>query len=117
MMKRVAVVDDDDATRVAMTSLLTDAGYEARALADGIELVRVVELEEIDAILLDVDMPVFDGVRVVDYLDAMTPALLTRTIVITGWPSIAARVASRVRRVLVKPIDTGALLEEIRRCV
>jgi CheY-like chemotaxis protein len=117
MTKRVTVVDDDDATRVAMTTLLTEAGYEVRALVDGIELIRIIETEEMDAILLDVDMPVFDGVRVVDYLDAMAPALLARTIVITGWPAIAARVASRVRRVLVKPIDTDALLEELRSCV
>ncbi len=111
MTQDLFLVDDDARTREAMAALLRSSGLTVTEMRDGIECVEVLNTTEPGAIILDLDMPVFDGERLVDYLDAVAPHLLPRTIIVTGSPIFVSRRTWPVRAVLLKPVDPGLLLD------
>lgn len=61
---RIFLADDSDSNREIMETLLTDAGYEVHAFADGQELLDEVEVREVDLVLVDVHMPRVGGEEV-----------------------------------------------------
>jgi CheY-like chemotaxis protein len=60
-MTRILVVDDDFNIRLALTSLLLDAGYEVAEASNGVEAFAEIRARRPDAVLLDLTMAVMDG--------------------------------------------------------
>ena len=58
----VAVVDDDAAVRVAISSLLRSAGYRCATFNSGEGFLASDRASEIDCILLDIRMPGMSGI-------------------------------------------------------
>ncbi len=58
---RVLVVDDEDAMREMLSGYLAGLGLEVATAADGEEALEAVRREAPDAVLLDLLMPVMDG--------------------------------------------------------
>jgi two-component system, chemotaxis family, chemotaxis protein CheY len=58
---RILVVEDDQATRHLLLSVLDDAGYDARWAANGKDAIDTLPEWPPDLILLDLMMPVMDG--------------------------------------------------------
>ena len=61
MSKRILVVEDTDDSRRIVRDLLTSAGYEMIEAVDGAEAVEMALREKPDLILMDIQLPVFDG--------------------------------------------------------
>src|SRR5918994_5686418 len=60
---RIVVADDDALARRVITATLRDAGFEVVAEAiDGLQAVEAVEFHQPDLVLLDVVMPLVDGI-------------------------------------------------------
>jgi FixJ family two-component response regulator len=57
----VAVVDDNDAVRHAISSLVRSAGYDCVAFGSAEGLLKFGDLCKTDCILLDIRMPGIDG--------------------------------------------------------
>lgn len=66
----ILAVDDDRIMLMILTQMLEDQGYDYLTAANGKEACEVVERERgrIDAILLDREMPLMDGIGVVKHL-------------------------------------------------
>jgi two-component system sensor histidine kinase BarA len=60
--RRVLIVDDNRVNRLAYQHLLQQAGFEASVTASGQEALDVTLHERFDLILLDVRMPIMNGV-------------------------------------------------------
>ena len=69
---RVAFVDDDPRLRSLMAEELLDEGVQPLAYSTGQELLDCLEAEKIDLILLDLTMPVMDGLTCLQYLHKRT---------------------------------------------
>jgi len=65
---RVLVVDDDDDTRRMITTLLMRAGLEITTAADGQQALEAIRTEAPDVVLLDLMMPVMDGMTFLNRL-------------------------------------------------
>ena len=64
-MTRILVIDDDAAARAALTCLLTQSGYDVLEAMNGDEgLQRLVDGEP-DVLLVDIFMPVQDGIETI----------------------------------------------------
>jgi two-component system, cell cycle response regulator DivK len=61
MSKKVLIAEDYDDTRAMMRYLLQHFGYEVLEAADGQEAVDKAKTAEPDLILMDISMPVMDG--------------------------------------------------------
>ena len=59
--KRVLIVEDDDVNRWLASRLLEQKGYIVSTLANGEAAVAAVERESFDLILMDIQLPLMDG--------------------------------------------------------
>ena len=62
-MKRILVVDDDDAIRTLLQDELTDEGYEVLVANNAQDALKRVEQEPLDLVILDIRMPGMDGLE------------------------------------------------------
>lgn len=67
---RVLCVDDDRMNRDFVASVLVDAGMHPLLATNGAEAMEVLEREKVDVLLLDVVMPVQDGMQTLKLLRA-----------------------------------------------
>ncbi len=75
MTKKVLIAEDYADTRSFMKFLIESYGYQALEAADGQEAVEAVRQEHPDLVLMDLAMPVMDGLaatRVIRGFDGMT---------------------------------------------
>ena len=112
---RLLVIDDDADIRAVVTMLFEHRGFEVDELADGIDAVNL--RKDYDVILLDLNMPVFDGERLVDYWALTDPARLERVIVLSGYSRFAGGRQLTAFATIRKPFDTQELVEVVERCL
>ncbi|ABG85676.1 response regulator [Clostridium perfringens SM101] len=60
-MKRILIIEDTDTIREELTKLLTRYGYEVLAPTDFENILEYVKENNSDLILLDINLPYFDG--------------------------------------------------------
>ncbi|KFE63618.1 sigma-54-dependent transcriptional regulator [Hyalangium minutum] len=73
--RSILVADDEPSIRHVLTLVLTEHGYEVRAVADGEEAVRELSARSYDVLLCDVRMPKRDGLSVLRQAIAEHPGL------------------------------------------
>lgn len=70
--KNILVADDSIFFRIKLEDMLTEAGHRVAVTSDGREAIEAIESEVdlIDLLVLDLDMPDIDGFGVIDWIDA-----------------------------------------------
>jgi DNA-binding response OmpR family regulator len=116
--KKVLIVEDDEAIRALLATILSRDGYSAEVCGDGDEAVRRLRTNGYDAILLDLMLPGQFGFDVIRFLNAERPALAPRVIVLTAASQATLRDfdSSKIHAVMRKPFDVNALLANVREC-
>ena len=112
---RLLVIDDDAEIRDIVKMTFEHRGFEVETLADGIDAVDLKK--DYDVILLDLNMPVFDGERLADYWSLTHPEMLQRVIVLSGYSRFARGRPLRAFATVRKPFDTAELVRVVERCV
>jgi FixJ family two-component response regulator len=116
---RVAIVDDDDSLRNALTRLLRSASYAVEPFASATELWGSLSTTPMPScIILDLQLPGMTGVELLQRFAQLVdpPAVL----VITANDEARVReqcIALGAMRYFRKPIDCDALLEAVRETV
>ena len=115
MASRVLVVDDDPSIRSLLGDLLSDDGHKVATAADGAEALEALHAFSADVILLDINMPVMDGITFVQrYRAGCAADDQVPIIVITAGGDAAARARQLAAAGFVgKPFD----LDELSRAV
>jgi DNA-binding response OmpR family regulator len=112
----VLLVEDDRATREAMTSWLAAEGFMVLAAANGREAVRHLERppEPIDVVVLDVGLPDVSGVDLCQRVRERYPAM--PVVVCTGGAApeeVAQLVRLGASRYFHKPVEPDELLSAV----
>ncbi len=113
---RVLLVDDDDLCRWASHELLARCGHEVQEAASAEAALRMVELWNPDAVLLDIGLPGMDGIEVLARIRRHRP--IARTIMMTAHATLETAVAAiRGGAVdyLTKPLDPHKLESALAR--
>ncbi len=119
-MASILVIEDDDSFRKAICRLLSSLGYEVSAVADGKQGLKAYRSDPADIVLLDMYMPVMDGLETVTAVMRHDPK--ARVIAMTGgWKNTNFNVLEPAllmgaRKILNKPIDAVVLkatIEEV----
>jgi CheY-like chemotaxis protein len=115
--KTILIVEDDTATRDALTLILSAEGFAVVGAANGEEALGVLRSESPpDLILLDLMMPIMDGwqFRREQSVDPRLSAI--PVVVLSADGNVQQKAASlRVAAYLQKPVDVDNLLEVIHR--
>ena len=112
--RRLAVVDDDEDVRVALTRLVSSAGFAVETYASGAEFLRSIADHEPDCLVLDLHMPDLSGFDVQAALAVGHAGV--PVVVITGHdtPDSRARALKLgASAYLCKPVKDDVLLAAI----
>lgn len=117
--RRVLIVDDDAVFRdIVFQTLHGEGAYEVESVADALDAMEALQWRTYDAIILDLRMGVFDGERMIDFLQRIRPQMLSRVIVVTGVPEAGEILANvPIFALYAKPVQQSDLLEAVALCV
>ena len=113
--QRVLVVEDDGAVRRAVERALSFEGYDVVTARDGAEALSIVLNERVEAIVLDVMMPIVDGLEACRRIRARGDT--TPILILTARTEVTDRVAgldAGADDYLVKPFALEELLARLR---
>lgn len=115
--RRILIVDDEERLRELVQACLEDlAGWDTLTATSGEDCLQLLQSESVDAILLDVSMPVMDGIALYQKLQEQPETQPIPVILLTArvLPSDRARFAQMgVAGVISKPIEPTTLMAEI----
>jgi len=117
--RRVLVVDDDMRNVFAMTKVLEDAGLVVSQAENGQAALDAIESADVDfeLILMDIMMPVMDGIEAIGFIRQLVPYQSTPIIALTAKAMPGDRhkcIEAGASEYLTKPIDTDKLLSILR---
>lgn len=113
--QRVLVVEDDGAVRRAVERALSFEGYDVVTARDGAEALAIVLNDNIEAIVLDVMMPIVDGLEACKRIRARGDT--TPILILTARTEVTDRVAgldAGADDYLAKPFALEELLARLR---
>ena len=112
---RVLVVDDYGDVREVVSRVLEDAGFVVRTAANGLEaLFAAYEMRPV-VIVMDVTMPVLDGIEATRLIKAGETTRHARVIAYTGNPSLDRTVVKTLfAAVLEKPSPPAVVLATVQ---
>lgn len=108
----VLIVEDDLDARTIYRHALRVHGFDVREAVDGLEALRMIELSPPDLVVLDVRLPVLDGLSVREEIAAHAETRHVPVIIVTAFDLDPGRV--RNARVMRKPISPDDLIDAVR---
>lgn len=94
---RVLIIDDDEIALQSIKDLLEAAGYEAHTMVSPIGATQVIVAQQIQAVVVDLNMPVMRGDRFIALLKGWDRIRDLPTVLISGSPmSTLAAIADQL---------------------
>ena len=117
-MEPILLVDDDPTARACLREILELKGFQCLEADQGAAALEVLKRESVSAIVTDCQMPVMDGLALIEHLHNERTADQIPIILVTG--ELTAEVRARavnagVTTFFQKPFDFHTLVLEITR--
>lgn len=114
--RKILVVEDDPDIRESLCDALEVEGYVVVTAANGREaLERLRHMDRPCLILLDLLMPVMNGMDFLALLRGSDALATLPVVVVSAWPDEAARVREQTQGYVKKPVSLGQLLQTVAR--
>jgi cyclic di-GMP phosphodiesterase len=119
MPERILVVDDEEAIREIVSSMLHNAGYETRQASSGVEALSVINSgESFDLMLSDLMMPEMDGITLLERVKEARPDMPAIMVTAVHDISVAlAAIRNGAYDYLLKPFEREQMLAIVRRAL
>jgi two-component system, OmpR family, response regulator len=117
-LTRILVADDDPASAELLTYFLESKGFEVATALDGNRALELGTSGDFRLVILDVHMPMYDGVEVLQFLRKRHMLHPIKVIALTGDLSDEVRDAltgGGIDSFLTKPVDLDLLHDEVSR--
>jgi DNA-binding NtrC family response regulator len=82
----ILLVDDEVVFATNMSKLLTNRGYQVTTVKNGEEAIAALKQKPFDVMVLDLKMPVMDGITTLQQMKALNQ--LTEVLILTGHGSM-----------------------------
>jgi two-component system cell cycle response regulator len=120
MGPKILTVDDSKTIRMIVARAFKTFACEILEAADGVEGLTVAQRERPDIILLDLTMPVMDGVEMLTRLKAVPELRSTPVVMLTaesGRENVLRIAKLGVRDYLIKPFKEELIIERVGRVI
>ena len=110
----ILIIDDDSAVRSSLSFMLKRAGYEAQTVPGPREAMEVVRSVAPDLILMDIRMPIMDGIQATEKI--RTISLTVPIIAVTAYAFYTEQqqaIQAGCNAVISKPYSLERLKETI----
>jgi DNA-binding NtrC family response regulator len=114
----ILVVDDEEAFRYMLSSLMSGAGYAVDTAADGVSAINAIQTKLYHVVLLDLKMPKVDGLEALKFIKANAPGV--EVIMLTGMADVKTAVECMkigAYDYITKPTTADELLTTIQRAL
>jgi DNA-binding response OmpR family regulator len=114
-MSHLLIVEDDDLLRDGLCAQLTHAGHSVSSASDGAQAQTLLESTRFDGVVLDLGLPVVDGVSVLRWIRQRLTAL--PVLVLTARDGVEDRVQglnAGADDYLTKPFNMAELLARLQ---
>jgi FixJ family two-component response regulator len=114
----ISIVDDDEATREAVASLVRSLGFVVAVFENAVDFLKSDHLSRTACLIADVRMPEMTGPELYSHL--MASGTRIPTVLITAYADETARaraLKAGVRCYLAKPLEPDELLACIRSAI
>ncbi len=117
--ERILVVDDEEAIREIVTSMLTSAGHTCRQASSGLEALAILESgEQFELMLSDLMMAELDGIGLLERTKEQYPDMPVVMVTAVHDISVAlAAIRNGAYDYLLKPFEREQLLATVRRAM
>jgi len=116
--RTIMVVEDYDDTRILLKTGLEGLGYSVLEASNGQEAVDIAGREHLDLILMDLDLPILDGIVATQRIRQQTEKQHVPIVAVTAYPMSYTRVkafAEGCDEYMAKPIDMSELARLVAR--
>src|SRR5262249_50554512 len=118
MRPKALVVEDDDATRDLLRSLVQEQCCDVDEAWDGEAALHLLETNAYAVVLLDIVLPKMSGAEVLTRVHKTHPSILERIIVVTGLDIEELRTLfPTVCNALPKPVIPKRLIASMHKCL
>lgn len=115
---RILIVDDELNVRLLLSEVVRKAGYEAFQAENGLEGVEKCRLLQPSAVLMDIRMPVMEGMEAFDIIRSETPEIPVILLTAFGTVDIAVEAMRRgAFDYLVKPANVAEVRTVVERAL
>jgi signal transduction histidine kinase/ActR/RegA family two-component response regulator len=114
--KKVLVVDDIDANRFVLADTLGQLGFEIEQAANGLEALKAAQSTHTDLVLMDIRMPVMDGLEAMRQMRQNPELCQVPIIAVSAGVTKNEQeecLAAGAKAILTKPIDEVSMLKQI----
>jgi CheY-like chemotaxis protein len=116
--RRILIVDDDRALRLALSTLLADAGHHVESAGDGPEALTLLHDHGFDIVLLDIGLPTMSGLDLLARARALAMPPLVIMMTADDTPqSLLEAVKRQAYRYIRKPFPPNTIIEVVNDVV
>jgi CheY-like chemotaxis protein len=115
---KVLLVDDDATTQLHIRRLLEKHGYAVQVAEDGEEALKALAEDNVHCILMDIQMPVLDGVQTTKWIRAQPKFKETPIIALTAYAMSGDEerfLQAGMDGYIAKPVDKDELITVLER--
>ncbi|MDA8235793.1 MAG: response regulator [Clostridia bacterium] len=117
-MAKILLVDDAAFMRMRCAKLLTDNGYEVDEASNGQEGVDKYMAIKPDLVLMDITMPIMDGIQAVEEIKKRDPeAKVVMCSALGQQTMVMAAIKAGAKDFIVKPYQPEKILDTVKRFV
>lgn len=115
-MYKILVVEDEKAISKLITMALTHEGYNCIPAFDGSQACDYIEEEDVDLILLDIMLPVYNGYEVFDYAKSYNIPVIFLTALGTAGHTVKG-LELGAEDYISKPFKVAVLIARVNRVI
>ncbi len=115
---RILIAEDNSVNQKVMLRMLDKLGYRADAVANGFEVLRALQRQPYDLVLMDVQMPEMDGIEATRRIRHLWPTGGPRIIAVTAYALEGDRercIESGMDSYIAKPVNLDTLKGAIEK--
>lgn len=114
----ILIVDDIFTNRLLLSELIKTLGHDSLQAENGKEAIELLEAHDIDLVLMDIEMPIMNGIETCEYIrkEMAAPKSVTSVVALTAHnPSLFFEDFSDVGfdELLTKPYSLDKIIELI----
>lgn len=116
--RTIMIVEDYDDTRLLLRHSLEDLGYSVLEASNGQQAVDIASREHPDLILMDLDLPILDGIAATQQIRQQEHMERVPIVAVTAYPMSYSHVkafAKGCNEYMAKPIDISELARLVNR--
>ncbi len=118
--KRILVAEDSAATRTAISAMLKRMGYDVVVALNGEEAIDLARQEQPDLILMDIMMPVMDGIEALKSIRSEVRLRATPIVMLTSTTDVrmvTEAIECGANDYIAKPFSVTLLTERVERYI